>query len=122
MATAALYLGVPSATFVLWLVHTWWWWRRPERRNPFTVLLFAAAPAAALVTFIRFGSVQDRPPNDPLPPGDHGDLRLRLLIVGVELVFSWLVVLCLELMLGPIRSRRRRRDRTHNPRPTGDQH
>jgi hypothetical protein len=110
-SVAVLYLGVPSIASALWLGHAGWSWHRPARRSPLGVVLLVALPVAAALACVAFGHVDDPPRSmhDPLPPGDHGDLRLGLLIVFFELVGCWLVVLALEVVLVPVRSLRRHR-------------
>ena len=55
---------------------------------------------------------------DALPPGEHGDLRMRLLVLGVELVLAGVVTLALEAVLAPVRSSRRRRLEAGQPGST----
>lgn len=109
-----LYLGVFTVTFVLWLGHGWWSWRRPSRMDPFGWVLLFGLPIGAVVAFVAFGSVHSLPKgiHGPLPRGDHGDLRLRLLVLAGEFVVSWLAVLLLEAVLVAVRESRRGRLRS----------
>jgi len=55
---------------------------------------------------------------DALPRGEHGDLRLRLLVLGLELVIAGVVTLALEAVLAPGRSTRLRRLEAGQPGST----
>jgi len=105
------YLYVPAVVLAVWLGHAVWSWTRPHRRDPFGVLLLAGLPVATLVAFVTFALVHDpeRGQYDALPRGDHGDLRVRLLVVVLELVAAGVVVLALEGVLAAVRTSRRRR-------------
>lgn len=109
MPVELLDLGVFTVTLVLWLAHAWWSWSRPSRTDPFGWLLLAGLPVVAVVTLVAFGSAPAPPEGTsaPLPRGDHGDLRLRLLILTAELVVAWLLVLFLEAVLVAVRESRR---------------
>ena len=107
---SVVYLGVPAVVLPLWFLHAGWSWSRPGRRSPFGFIVLAGLPVAAVLAFVMFANVRDQAPVsqfDPLPRGDHGDLRVKLLVVSCELALAWCILLGLESVLGVVRSSRR---------------
>ena len=105
-----LYLTTPVLVLLVWVGHAALSWRRPGTRDPFGLLLLVGLPLALVVAVVVFGVAADPAlgQHDALPRGDHGDLRVRALVVGVEVLLAGLVVLALEAVLSAVRHRRSR--------------
>ncbi|MGN6245238.1 MAG: hypothetical protein ACTHQ3_16410 [Motilibacteraceae bacterium] len=103
----AWYLVVPGLTLLLWLAHAWESWRRPASVGPFGWLLLAGLPvvlAGVVVAFALVGPDVQPGQYEVLAPGQVHDGRRRLLVLGAEVLASWLAVLLLEAVLSAVRS------------------